>query len=662
MDKRRRTVVAILLFFVFFLASCTILPEVDETEEYTSLIIEDALAQGLMNSASVAIMDQGRPVYADGFGLADQEEGVPVDEETVYNIGSVSKLFVVVSILMLVDEDQVVLDEPVKTYLPEFVMEDPRHEDITIRMLLNHSSGLPGFTVWNNLAYSYNEDVHDELLEALSRSRLKHDPGELMTYCNDGFTLAEMVVQRVSGMSFESFLEERIFAPLDMEHSGLGLGRMEDDLNPAYYYRSDGVEEPLEVISMLASGGISSTATELCQFAEIISKNQGLLSSASIDEMLALQTSDFLEELDGDGYTFGLGWDFAGISVFEDEDLLIYGKSGGTAHYSSMLYTIPTIGVSVAITASGESFDAVGVAYRILETYLEEQEYIESDDEQPPSHEPQPLDPALRDYAGYYSLGNEVIRIDFNDEDEMEFYVLDGDDEILALEAFHHEGVFYAGVQTFFFRTVDDRRYLMQHLFSPMANIGEIPAGQMLATIPEPEALDLPADDVLWLRLDSSASEATAILETHVLPLSYYEALPGYVEFYGPKVIVDDHYAGMASRALRDLTEMEIIEVESNSYIWLSGALYMPMRLAKDLDSETEDVTIGEMGHVEWYTAQEDRDVTFTIPEGGRVIIFGDEGISYDSLFDGEDAVIAQDSLVEFIADEGDAFGIEYVS
>jgi len=662
MNRIRKMMAAIILFFMLFITSCEVVPEIEETDTYTSLIIEEALDQGLINSASVAIMDQGQSVYERGFGLANREENVPVNQETVYNIGSVSKLFVVVSILMLVDDDQIVLDEPVKTYLPEFVMEDARHEAITVRMLLNHSSGLPSFTVWNNLAYAYNDHIYDELLDALAHSRLKHDPGELMTYCNDGFTLAEMIVARQSDMSFGDFIKERIFEPLNMELSDLGLGRMKEDLTPAYYYREDGVREPLEVISMLASGGISSTPTELCQFAEIFSMEDSLLSPESLETMLALQTSDFLEALAGDGYTFGLGWDFAGLSVFDDEDLLLYGKSGGTAHYASMLYTVPSIGVSVAVTVSGLGFDVVGNGYQILSTYLEEQGFIEVDDEQPPVIEPQEIDSLLLDYRGYYTLGSRVVRIDFNEEDEMELYALAGDEEHLTLVAFYHDGMFHVGDQTFFFRTVADRQYLMQYLFSPTGNTFEMQVGEKLPAILNPKTLDLPAGDTLWLRVDSNGTEVNAFQETHIQALGYYAALPGYVDFYGPKVIVDDHFAGMASRALRDLTEMKLIEVETDTWIWLSGALYMPIRLAKTIEDETQTVTIGDMGYAEWFVAGQDLDVTFSIPEGGRILVFGDEGIVYDSLFDGEDVVIAQDSLVEFIANEGDAFDIEHQS
>ena len=87
-----------------------------------------AITSGTAGSATVAIMDGGKLIYAEGFGMADRETSTVVDENTVFNIGSISKLFAATSSMLLVDEGKVDLDEPVTTYLPGFAMADERYK------------------------------------------------------------------------------------------------------------------------------------------------------------------------------------------------------------------------------------------------------------------------------------------------------------------------------------------------------------------------------------------------------------------------------------------------------------------------------------------------------------------------------------------------------
>jgi hypothetical protein len=152
---------------------------------------------GKASSGTVAITDGGAVVYSEGFGMADRENSVPVDTNTIFNIGSSSKTFDSAAVMRLVDDGKVKLDAPVIRYLPEFKMEDPRYKDITVRMLLDHSSGLPGTTTANNVGYAVNPSFYKDTLETLSHSHLKAAPGDFAPYCNDGFTLAEMLVARV---------------------------------------------------------------------------------------------------------------------------------------------------------------------------------------------------------------------------------------------------------------------------------------------------------------------------------------------------------------------------------------------------------------------------------------------------------------------------------
>jgi CubicO group peptidase (beta-lactamase class C family) len=121
--------------------------------------IWQAINSGKCGSATTAIMVDGKVVYAEGFGMADREKSIPVDKATIFNIGSISKVYVATAIMLLVDDGRVSLDRPVTDYLPEFKMVDDRYKKITVRMLLNHVSGIPGTEGSNSFGFKYDDNI-----------------------------------------------------------------------------------------------------------------------------------------------------------------------------------------------------------------------------------------------------------------------------------------------------------------------------------------------------------------------------------------------------------------------------------------------------------------------------------------------------------------------
>lgn len=144
----------------------------------------------------------------------------------LYGIGSSSKIYTTVAVMQLAEDGKLSLDAPVTRYLKDFKMADSRYKDITVRMLLNHSSGLMGSTLDSALLFDDSDPSStDLLLERLASQRLKADPGAYSVYCNDGFTLAELVVEAVSGMDFMDYVDRYI----------LGSGRSGEHLCAGQY-------------------------------------------------------------------------------------------------------------------------------------------------------------------------------------------------------------------------------------------------------------------------------------------------------------------------------------------------------------------------------------------------------------------------------------------
>ena len=264
------------------------------------------LSQDNASSAAVAIMAEGKVVYAERFGMRSREETLPADSTTQYNIGSVSKIFTAAAVLTLVDQGKVELDRPVRDYLEDFFPDDELYRKITVRMLLNHSSGLPGTNFYNGFGARRNPDYVVQTLSYLKSNGLKHQPGQISVYCNDGFTVAQALIERVSGMSYAAYLQKTFFTPLAMDRSSCFF--LEGDENIAHVYQENGSPLPPEYVSALATGGISSTAEDLCRFSTVVF-DANLLSPKSLAEFTEPQFAPDTAVGEKPLLPFGLGWD-----------------------------------------------------------------------------------------------------------------------------------------------------------------------------------------------------------------------------------------------------------------------------------------------------------------------------------------------------------------
>lgn len=235
-------------------------------------------------SVQYAVMQKGELVLNDVYGTDDAAKKTDATTDSLYCIASISKMFTTVAVQKLAEEGKIDLDQPVVTYIPEFKMKDARYKDITVRMLLNHSSGLFGGGLENVLLFNdADTSYHDHFLEKLAGETLKADPGAYSVYCNDGFQLAELVVERVSGKSFTDYLQEQIFKPLGLSHTRTPLQIGNADAVAGAYLEKGGKKLPTEYLNSIGAGGLFSNAEDLCRFGMTFTEHNGaLLSAASV--------------------------------------------------------------------------------------------------------------------------------------------------------------------------------------------------------------------------------------------------------------------------------------------------------------------------------------------------------------------------------------------
>lgn len=619
-----------------------------------------AINSGKCGSATAAVMVEGKVVYAEGFGMADREKGIPVNKTTLFNIGSISKVYTAAAIMLLVDDGKVSLDKPVTDYLPEFRMADDRYRKITVRMTLNHASGLPGTEVNNSFTFRYDDSVKKETLDTLARAHLKHDPGAMAVYCNDGFTLAEMIVERVSGRRYMDFLNERIFRPLRLKATGMGVGEIRGKPVASYYDPKTGKRHPLETLSILGAGGLSSTAVDLCRFVDTFSAKGRLLKKTSLAEMRKAQPSAFWGKLRNPTFSYGLGWDMAGLPRYDAAGIQVLGKSGGTGNYSSMVYTVPDKRISVAVIATGAESGAMQTALDVLDAVLVEKGLVPEKGKPvsvPPIAQKLPQDHAS--WSGYYANGTKLGFLMFDAEKNTAgLYIFKGQEKAPVATFVYNNGYYHdAEGGRSYFAHVGEEGYFVRYL----SDFGiDMIAIQKVKPVEKPQGLRIDMDGRIWLRRNVVPFEAIMTVESHFVRSLMYKDLPGYVFFQGIKRIDSPESAGMAFDAIRDQSELTLFE--KNGVVWarLSDLLYSPAETAASLKAGENSVKIGGDGYNQWLVANEDAVVSFAKPEQGRIIIFtSDDTATYDSAIDTGDAYVAKGSYIEFAGVANDAFTVK---
>jgi CubicO group peptidase (beta-lactamase class C family) len=215
---------------------------------------------------SVAILKDGKVVFAKGYGKRSLQDGRPIETNTIFSIGSVTKQFVCAAILLLAEDGKLSVRDPVAKYYPGLT----RAKDITLLDLMNHVSGYPDYYPLDFVDRRMMKPIaEDELLRQYAGGKLDFEPGTKWSYSNTGYILLGRVVEKVSGENLGSFLARRIFKPLEMHQTFYELDTSDSRL--AHGYATFALSDP-EPASPEASGwlrgagGIYSTPADLAKW------------------------------------------------------------------------------------------------------------------------------------------------------------------------------------------------------------------------------------------------------------------------------------------------------------------------------------------------------------------------------------------------------------
>ena len=257
--------------------------------------------------ATFLISKNGNIIYKKAFGLANLELNTPMETDHVFEIGSITKQFTAVSILMLVEQGKIGLEDEITKYIPDY---PTRGKKITIHHLLNHTSGIKSYTSLKKL---YDIDKNDltpeQLIDFFKNEPMDFDPGEKYKYNNSGYIILGYIIEKVSGLPYEEFVVKNIFEKLNMRNSAYGNHRSIVKNRASGYHLKEDYENSRFVSYSLsyAAGALLSSVADLNIWQQALTTNKLIKK-----ETLQLAFKNYRLN-NGEKTNYGYGWNIKTI-------------------------------------------------------------------------------------------------------------------------------------------------------------------------------------------------------------------------------------------------------------------------------------------------------------------------------------------------------------
>lgn len=377
----------------------------------------------------VGVFKQGEVVFSKAYGMANLSHGIPYRVSTPSNIGSVSKQFTAMAILLLEKEGKLSLDDDVRTHIPEL---PELGEVVRLKNMLNHTNGfrevynLMPMTGWKG------EDMlrRQEVIELLKRQQeLQAAPGEEYNYNNSAFILLAEIVERISGKSFPEFMKEQVFEPLGMDASWVrpNPGVIIPGASQGYVRDSTAYREAGDLYAAYGAGGIYTTVADFNKWVGNFSRPV----VGGLEVVKRLVTVDTLNNGDTMSYALGIG-------IGEFRGLKTYSHGGADIAHRAFLVYFPEIEGGVVAMSNNAGFPSSSIAYSLAEIYFGDQMEAEEEDQDPGEGDngetedteqitvPEEL---LQAYAGNYLFAGMGLEIEFRYEEGALKFRMEGQPE-----------------------------------------------------------------------------------------------------------------------------------------------------------------------------------------------------------------------------------------
>jgi CubicO group peptidase (beta-lactamase class C family) len=401
------------------------------TIEYVDYQVNKLMKKYDLPSVMVALLDDQEVIYKKAYGFSNIEKKIPATLDTVYKIGSITKLFTGIEIMRMSEEGLIDLDTPINKYLPDFSIKSrfSSSNQVTIRSILAHRSGLPrndNLLLWY---WDARPDIFSAMTSSLTDSYKAFPVGYRYKYSNIGYNILGRIIEVVRGIeppSEESaggwpyYMRDEILIPIGMNNTGFGSDQLlygrDPELNVAMgYYSENGKTRPhnqFDIIN-LASGNMQSTMKDMVAFAKYI------LRIGETDEEQIIG-KDTLWSMFEQQYTKSRDPNTNGLAWFTDTrqlgELVVF-HDGTNQGFISMIALMPERDLGLVVFSNSDSFEEVKAKFTfdVLKLMLETKSGIVPKIEES-AKEVEVSRDTLEKYAGKYVINGEIIEI-----------ILDGD-------------------------------------------------------------------------------------------------------------------------------------------------------------------------------------------------------------------------------------------
>ena len=312
----------------------------------------------LVPGVAVGVIHDGEVFLKRGFGFADASEQRPVDASTAFNVGSISKTVAAWGAMKLVETGRIDLDAPVARYLTRWQLPASEfdHDGVTMRRLLSHTSGLSlhGYSGFGP------DDPLPSIEESLSGSTngagavyVAHEPGSKWQYSGGGYTLAQLIVEELTGKSFAEFMESEVLVPLGMTDSSYVWDEQIDRIAATPY---DGAGNPTQAsrFTAMAAAGLQTTLDDFIRFALANVGGAGNDEDESTSRLLRHETIEVMHQPVHPADDYGLGFE-----VEERDGAVLVGHSGSNVGWMARFKFVPKTGDAVVIMTNDSNGGAI---------------------------------------------------------------------------------------------------------------------------------------------------------------------------------------------------------------------------------------------------------------------------------------------------------------
>jgi CubicO group peptidase (beta-lactamase class C family) len=364
MEKGTKTIVCI--SFILLMNYCPILVSQTANPGQFSKQVDRLFRERITQTtpgAAVVVTEKGKPIFRQCYGLANVEHNIPITSKTMFNLASVTKQFTAFAILRLEKERKISLEDDIHKFLPDL---PDYSKPVTIRNLLNHTSGI--WEYYSTMVYycGYDQDDHftlDEDMALLKKQKdLLFEPGSRWSYCNANYLLLAQVVEKITGVSFQEWTKRNIFEPLGMNSSFFMKNSSQIIMGKAEPYRKvkdELIKDSGNWTNAVGMGYLFTNIEDMILWMDNFRTSR--VGGEDVIGKMFQKTK--LNNGSMSFYGYGLG-------VLTRSGKQTIGHSGQTAGYKTAMLYCPELELGITVLANERSIDSEGLVNRIFDLYL----------------------------------------------------------------------------------------------------------------------------------------------------------------------------------------------------------------------------------------------------------------------------------------------------